>query len=123
MSDRLKFRVWDKYFNHYWTDEEVKTNIQWLLYPDNENIEDVIIEQCTGLKDKNGKLIFEGDIVKSKFNGLGRIIYNHAALVVAWKEEVCFYGHKTTSTPIPLDVEHIEVIGNIHTDKNLLEFS
>ena len=78
-------------------------------------------EQCTGLKDKNGKLIYEGDIVESNFNGLGRILYNHAALTVAWKEEVYFYGHRTPSTPIPLDVENIEIIGNIHENPELLK--
>lgn len=77
--------------------------------------------QCTGLKDKNGKPIYEGDFIQSRFNGLGRIVYYHAALVVAWKNEVCFYGHTTTSTPIPLDTENIEVIGNIHENPELLK--
>lgn len=84
------------------------------------NTSELISEQCTGLKDKNGKLIYEGDFVQSKFNGLGRIVYYHAALVVAWKNEVCFYGHTTTSTPIPLDTENIEVVGNIHENMELI---
>ena len=53
MNDRFKFRVWDKVFNHYWKDKEIKENAAWLLFPDNDNIENIDIEQCTGLKDKN----------------------------------------------------------------------
>lgn len=37
------------------------------------------------------------------------------------KNEFCFYDYKTTSTPIPLDTENIEVIGNIHENPELLK--
>lgn len=125
---RLKFRVWDKYFNRYWTDEEVKNNIQWLLYPDNENIENVIIEQCTGLRDKNGKLIFEGDVViyevfvsdwsDEKRKCYGIVYYDdnqHAFGVKTIRQTVtsCFGLNKLIS--------EIEVIGNIHENPDMLK--
>lgn len=94
MSDRLKFRVWDKYFERYWTDEQVKNNIQWLLYPDNENIENVIIEQCTGLRDKNGKLIFENDLILVN-NIVYKVIYNKykISLVNIKKNDIVDYDY------------------------------
>lgn len=118
MNDKLCFRVWDKVFNEYWTDEQIKENAGWLLFPNNANINDIEIERCTGIKDKNGKLIYEGDIVQSKFNGLGRILRDHAAFVVVWKNRVCLHGCIKTS--IPLNTEDIEVIGNINETPELL---
>lgn len=123
-NDRLKFRAYDPVEKYYYYDFLIMSDGNGAMYTplrEGEDEDRLIIEQCTGLKDKNGKLIYEGDIVQSRFNGIGRIVYYHAALVVAWKNEVCFYGHETRSTPIPLDVENIEVIGNIHENPELLE--
>lgn len=70
MNDRLKFRVWDKVSKRYFYLE--------LKFGDNgyhpDFITDPVFEQCTGLKDKNGNLIYESDYIKDKWNNTTYLI-------------------------------------------------
>ena len=115
MTDRFKFRVWDKEFNQYWTDEGIKENAAWLLFPDNDNIENIEIEQCIGIKDKNGKPVFEGDILSD---------YDGFKFLVRWNALELKYVFipisKNNSEDLDIYPNECELVGNIHENEQLL---
>lgn len=89
----------------------------------------IIMMRCTGLRDKNGKLIFEGDIIE-KQNQKFVIKYEFDSFV-AYSEEkkpVSVYGLFTFKLccggwPEKETENTIEIIGNIHENPELLEAS
>ena len=132
MNDRYKYRVWDKenkcmhYPTRYSNFAVVNgTVVKIESYPTAKSaylgkriaweFNDAVIIQCTSLKDKNGKLIYEGDIVKFKNELLGK------PKQIIWDE--CHYILKDTFI-ILCDMEikqfGLEVIGNIYENKELL---
>ena len=84
------------------------------------------VGQYTGLTDKNGVRIFEGDICRFKrFNDIcvGKIIFNvTTASFVMWSQSIVgAYGEKATHKMLLSVCDDIEVIGNIHDNPELLK--
>lgn len=116
-----------------------------LKFEDERNGEDVILMQSTGLKDKNGKEIFEGDILKfnDEWNEYCHEGYVDGSVegvnyVEVVKGEACFEFGKTrypeSSLFIYMEDEHLsfaelvkdkdfgfEIVGNVYENLELLE--
>ena len=91
-----------------------------LKFEGERNGEDVILMQSTGLFDKNGKEIFEGDIVDYK--GRKAIIKWHgsyASFIYRFIDKP--KERKAEWSPLYLAYLHVEIIGNIYENPELLE--
>lgn len=123
MNDRFKFRAWSKRiekFIYNIQDVGVDFSIEcWEdCFGDFLNNENYIIEQCTSLKDKNGKLIYDGDIVRTSGN------YQEGVYKIGWNEDDAEYDLYKGDCFIYQLVNRfnsVEVIGNIHENPELLE--
>lgn len=71
--------------------------------------------QCTGLRDKNGKLIWENDIVKINNDKVNTLITFRDFEIICTIPNEKYYKHR-----LEYDTEY-EVIGNIFDNKELLE--
>ena len=146
MQDRFKFRAWKKISQIYDYDIQECEKIPlhnsnkekcfacFQSYLKNQDIFE--IEQCTGLKDKNGKLIYEGDIIKvtspknwnifdeysnSEILGKGVVVTKPGCAFIKKNDidgEEKKYYFALYSVVEDADVE---VVGNIHENPELLE--
>jgi uncharacterized phage protein (TIGR01671 family) len=106
----LKFRAWDKtngYYLHNFMDNFKMSALNSELF---------IVEQFTGLHDKIGKEIYEGDIIRWSGGDIG---------FVYWDDIDMKFNIKNTISHWQLDNDgmliSIEIIGNIHEDPELME--
>ena len=85
-----------------------------------EYIEPSTLGQCTGLKDKNGELIFEGEILQDE-HGVGEVIWlqEHCAFVVRNIEPHEYHFPDSGSGQLV----NTEIIGNVHDDSPELLFA
>ncbi len=124
MVREFKFRAWDK------------TGAKGMIYFDLRNVPDYItnllykggsfepwfeVMQFTGLRDKNRREIYEGDVLTAD----GEFIDG----IVRWMEDRgCYYltdpeGYATDSDHCydGMEWHHLEIIGNVHENPDLLK--
>ena len=128
-----KFRAWDKRFSEFVEDffvsEDGKiykksTNTGYGIAISRETSDKVILMQSTGLFDKNGKEIFEGDVVRMRNPRDRRQIGMFQVVRVANSPMLGLLCKKLTTEIFNL-YEHMrnyyEVKGNIYENPELLE--
>ena len=143
MNDRFKFRFYDN-DKKIMIDEDTEFKMllseygkdEWYccfeaIFPtildyfdyDEYDEKDFVIMQCTGLKDKNGKLIYEGDILGGTY---GNLYIHYCDKCKQFQLKANDYGCMACEGDIHWcelveDENELEVIGNIYENKKLLE--
>lgn len=120
-ENRFRFRAWNKIKKilHY----EAEKGLFDLPFHILCKSDEFIIEQCTGLKDRNGKLIYEGDICTYWVEG----DFNREVLVkIGFDKKSCYWyinyeGRDYKSSFYCSNIATLKIIGNIHENPELLE--
>ena len=131
----IKFRAWNFYEKKMYRLEAIDVRFELVTvtkqnsdkqdYDAYFRFSEIELMQCTDLKDKNGKEIYEGDIVSVKY------IYDKRTTdraQVVWREDKASFGLKSLKgltnevyELYKITAEHnLEVIGNIYENKELL---
>jgi hypothetical protein len=110
MNREIKFRAWDKdqkrfIYPKLWDNKMPSNWERWF-----------ILSQFTGLKDRNGKEIYEGDVTKG-------------GDVIKWNNKLCLFcrhylsmgGEWLPATYPMTDSDDLIIIGNLYEHPNLLK--
>lgn len=113
----IKFRVWDKVHEEMINWEQYKDELVSSDFTD----EGLILMQYTGLKDRDGVEIYEGDILALKGHWGIRVEYEKGTMWVRDKDEIR-YTNRILDVPISsITINMWEVIGNVFENPELLK--
>lgn len=115
------FRVWSDFWKRYATEAELYMDGSVdAIFEDDDGVThhentDLVVEFKTGLKDKNGKEIYDGDIMDDG---------NHVC-EIRWSEHFTAFEilseYEDYESNVWFEAKYGEVIGNIHENPELLE--
>ena len=120
----LEFRAWWKDKKRFLDGDEWymtcsgAKHLHYAIMPYSDD--DFIVEQYTGLKDKNGKKIYQGDIVLDCYDG-------EDTFIVKWDKDAVSFILTDTDNILNVSFDnfypdkYLEIIGNIHENQELLE--
>ena len=125
----LKFRAWDNYKKEMVYENNI-LHINIIPFRitrlDDRRVLNIIM-QYTGLKDKNGKEIYEGDIVvrRNKSKDTRKEYWNPILVIEreAWSFELKYIGGGLNNDSNVFAIKHLkefEIIGNIYENPGLL---
>jgi hypothetical protein len=107
----IKFRAWDKIYKHFHTGDLVR---EYVLgdFIDNKEYE---VTQFTGLTDKKGVEIFEGDLIKEETGIILKIFYENGSFIAGGLTKL---GNEKYTLVANCN-KTSEVIGNIYENSEL----
>jgi uncharacterized phage protein (TIGR01671 family) len=115
----IRFRAWDKHNKRFVNQLDlINPEVMTIRITEqgfrflNENESWNMFEQYTGLKDKNDKEVYEGDIISDSGKILGEVIFDGGSF--------CIYDLNTRKPELLESYDHEpEIIGNIHENPEL----
>ena len=138
MNREIKFRVWDEIHNVFIPNNLYEIVFQlgsssfgrmimdWKNYKQEEYFynPNQRLNQYTGLKDRNGREIYEGDIIK--FDLETENINERYTEVVEYNQKLCSFeplgwAREVGDSYYSVSIDNIEVIGNIYENPDLLK--
>lgn len=127
----LKFRAWSIEYEEY-IEDVIHDGPSWLEAHGYDYVavseifdgDEFIVEQCTCLKDKNGKEIYVGDIIQEEIDFNSKMTDGVFTYVVEWDNDTLSYGLRGNGDSIHDELWQTnlsrKVIGNIHENQDLL---
>lgn len=131
MNREVKFKIWDKKLHVMWEPISLEKLLRYLIFQNcpnadayealKDHFEKMVWLESTGLCDKNGKEIFEGDILR--VGQIGQEIKSSNPLIeVVWDDEdATFRERKGTGSAISYFNKRSVVVGNFYENPELLK--
>jgi len=116
----IKFRAWDTTINNFWYNiqETSDSRMLWNCFHDDK----IILQQFTGIKDRNGKEIYEGDLIKhGDDDGVYYEVFYHDDQGRFCLNRTHYQGSRCGCYIPEITSIVNEVIGNIYKNPELLK--